>query len=81
MFPFKDHLLSIQSLASVESSAWSGQVKLYCALVKPYASIMESRVTADAGDGTKDSRAESIAVVRKGDMMAYDRWTLWAVEL
>lgn len=42
---------------------------------------MESRVTADAGDGTKDSRAESIAVVRKGDMMAYDRWTLWAVEL
>lgn len=33
---------------------------------------MDSRVTADAGDGTKDSKAERIAAVKKGDMMAYD---------
>lgn len=33
---------------------------------------MDSRVTADTGDGTKDSKVESKAAVRKGDMMAYD---------
>lgn len=45
---------------------------MYCAPDKPYASIMDSRVTADTGDGTKDSKVESKAAVRKGDMMAYD---------